>query len=581
MKKCIVSALVCASLLIGLVPGAAAVDSFELAGSARIEIDEATGYTRGFTDVTTADDVRSQFAGDVTLTAPDGKVIEDSANVPSDTVITAGSASAKVLIPGDVNRDGRITVGDAIDMLKLVAQWDVDVCEAAADVDRKSGVTVSDAILVLKYVAGWDITLADELKLVVLDGGDMNYAIYEDDTGYGSTVAEKLSALTGKTVQTVKNSDRKFIFIGKNLYTEYGFISEEAVKNLSNTDAFMCVWNDNFYLTANSDNGMLGAINFITSLSISPELDLSVTKGYAGTLGDRETLVTPKFTTLEIPGIKNGYRFLHLTDSHITTIYDDEENETRRNDVAGRLNNWIMNMYRKPSYLFLDEFFGYAEDVGADRILMTGDITDSPSKSNLDIVKNIIDDCTVPTMYTYGNHDWRWNDDYDNVDLKKQYKSRFAETFAKYQPDWSGIVDYVEYDDLMVVSVDNSNYGFDARTYNELKSCFEYATKSSKPVILMLHIPFHTEEMHPTTMENWPGGGALCMGDGGTCDMGNRYTKLACDMITAESSPVAAILAGHVHFDFETMVNGRIPQIVTASAFDGHCRVIDVVPAAN
>lgn len=579
MKKCIISALVCTALLAGLVPGAAAADSLELAGSARIVIDEATGYTRGFTDATTADDVRSQFACDVTLTSPKGTAIEGDASVPSDTVIASGTASARVLIPGDVDRDGAVTVGDAIETLKLVANWEVDVCDAAADVDRTSGIAVGDAIDILKYVAGWSIELADEVKLTIIDGGEMNYAIYDDDAGYGRTVADKLTALTGNTVNAVKGSDRHFVYIGKNLCTEFDFISEDAVKSLSDTDAYLCIWNDSVYLTANSDNGMLGAVNFITSLSVSPELDLELPKGYSGVLGDRETLITPKFTKLEIPGLRNDYRFLHITDTHITTIYDDEENETRRNDVAGRLNNWIMNMYRKPSYLFLDEFFGYAADVGADRILMTGDITDSPSMSNLDIVKNIVNNSPVPTMYTYGNHDWRWNDDYNNTELKRLYGPRFAEAVAKYQPDWTGAVDVIEYDDLMLVTADNSNYSFDSRTYNELKTTFKYAKEVNKPVILMLHVPFHTEDMHVATAEHWPGGGALCIGTGGSCDMGSSATARACEMIVAEDSPVAAILAGHVHFDFETMVNGRIPQIVTGSGLDGHCRVIDVVPA--
>ena len=131
----------------------------------------------------------------------------------------------------------------------------------------------------------------------------------------------------------------------------------------------------------------------------------------------------------------------------------------------------------------------------------------------------------------------------------------------------------------MIVSVDNSAYKFARAAYMGLKDSLEKAKAENKPVILMLHIPMHTEDMHPLVEENWPGSGGLCIGEGGTCNM-DEYTINACNLITAEDSPIAAIFAGHVHFSYETMVAGRIPQYVTASALDGHCRVVDIVPAS-
>ena len=70
--------------------------------------------------------------------------------------------AAAVTRRGDLDGDGRITVNDAIGVLKIVAGWDVKDkfnCDVA-DVDCDGKIAIGDAILILKYVAGWkDIVL--------------------------------------------------------------------------------------------------------------------------------------------------------------------------------------------------------------------------------------------------------------------------------------------------------------------------------------------------------------------------------------------------------------------------------------
>lgn len=61
---------------------------------------------------------------------------------------------------GDADSDGRCSVGDAIVVLKVVANWDnISVDEFAADTDLNGAVSITDAINILKYVAGWDIKI--------------------------------------------------------------------------------------------------------------------------------------------------------------------------------------------------------------------------------------------------------------------------------------------------------------------------------------------------------------------------------------------------------------------------------------
>ena len=59
---------------------------------------------------------------------------------------------------GDADGDGRVTVGDAILILKRVAGWSgIVMRDDLADADGNGSIGVNDAIVVLKIVAGWDI----------------------------------------------------------------------------------------------------------------------------------------------------------------------------------------------------------------------------------------------------------------------------------------------------------------------------------------------------------------------------------------------------------------------------------------
>jgi len=582
MKKRILAAILAAGIVCGGASFAAADEgALALSPRASVEISEDSGYLTGLTGPVNADFVLSQLDFDATITSVAGKELTGTAAVGSDSVITAedGTVFGRVLLSGDVSRDGKINLTDVSNLMKKIARWEMDICEAAADVNGDGKMNLADTSLIMQFSAMWDVELGRAAVISVFKKGVTEYSLLAGD--YSSAAAELIASTTGNAVQ-ITDSDvpGKTIVIGKNLHETYDFIDGEAVAALSDTEAYIDTYGGNIYLTANSDNGMKGCLNYIGFAGFTPELDMNIAKGKVSALGNLETLVRPLFNTLEIPGLKNSYRFLHVTDSHITTIYDDEENEQRRADVASRLNDWIKNMYRMPSYLFLNEYFGYAEDIDADAILLTGDITDSPSRSNLDILGDLVKNTSVSSYFVYGNHDWTWNDNYQNPTHRTDYEKRFKEAVGAYDEDWDDIANCIEYDDLMIISIDNSGYTFarNRNEYNIIMGKLNGAKEAGKPVLLMLHIPLHTDDMHPTVEENWPGGGSLCCGKGGTCGYDNNYTQMIYDAIVAEDSPVAAIFAGHVHFNFETMVAGRIPQYVTGAALEGWCRVIDIVP---
>lgn len=75
---------------------------------------------------------------------------------------TAGKITvveAPPYIPGDVNGDGEVDVLDLLRLGKYLADWDVEIDEAASDVTADGEVDVLDLLRLGKYFADWDVEL--------------------------------------------------------------------------------------------------------------------------------------------------------------------------------------------------------------------------------------------------------------------------------------------------------------------------------------------------------------------------------------------------------------------------------------
>ncbi|MBE6708250.1 MAG: hypothetical protein E7578_03285 [Ruminococcaceae bacterium] len=587
MKKRLFSAVAAATVLLGTVSGSYAVQkSGEVSLSPRASIEIADGRIKGIDILQNAAFVKSQFEGDVTVVSKKGDVLKDEDKIPSECAVKSGDdVLGTIVIPGDANMDAKINLSDVSRMLQYIAKWSVDISEGGADVDKNGKVNLADAARMLQYIAKWNVDISDKAPVItVFEGGKTEYKLLSNDSAVDARIAEAIKALTGNDIEIVTEAAEgdKLITVGKNLWEKYDFIDEAAAKAVEPTRAYVDTYGGNIYLTAATDAGIEGCINYITNQAFTPELDMYITKGVVGELGDLETLIHPLYTTIEIEGLKSSHRLLHVTDSHLTTVYDDEETPERRANVMSRLNDWMVHQYRKPSYLYFNEYFNYAEDISAEGIMLTGDITDSPSQSNRDILEAAIDNCSVPSYYIYGNHDWTWNDNaatgdkYQSEEFRHGYRAGFKASVDKYDEDWNDYYNVNDMGEYVIVSIDNGTYGFPVSrpAYNGVKAAFDDAKAEGKPVILMLHIPFHTSEMHENVPTIKNGGPGYCISP----DDG-MYTALYYKLITAEDTPVKAIFCGHVHDNYETMVDKRIPQYLTAAALQGWCRVVDLVPA--
>lgn len=282
-------------------------------------------------------------------------------------------------------------------------------------------------------------------------------------------------------------------------------------------------------------------------------------------------LIKPTTATVTIPGLSREYTFLQVTDLHSSAFSAEEAkamSAERRNYITARRNaftdGFMLSEQRMP-YMF-----GYADEIDADLMLLTGDILDFPSEQNLSLMYENISALKTPTLFALGNHDWCYADDY----LTPNAAATFIPEFNKMsvgQPQDDPYVRYVEYDEFMVVAVDNSADYVTKETVDKFLALCE----KGKPIILVLHVPLHVDSLIEDCTKVW--GKDLGMGgDTGVCawneDVQRFYTAVAED----ENSPVVAVFAGHVHFTHEDTLPNGVTQYITSTAYTGDCRVITV-----
>ena len=282
----------------------------------------------------------------------------------------------------------------------------------------------------------------------------------------------------------------------------------------------------------------------------------------------------PILTTVPLRGLKRDFKILHVTDLHACAVSEAE---------AATMSAYRLDYIRQRQALFsggrpypadaaLPALFAYAAEIGADLILMTGDILDFPSETNLSLLKSAMEASSVPCLYITGNHDWSFADDYHTGNAAALYLPRMGELsggdphFAVYETE-----------DLAVCAIDS---GLDRVTEAAVDAYMALARRvkaQGKSLLLSLHVPIHAETLVWDSFVVW--GKELAIGEGalGAWDAHTvRFYRAVA--VEGDLSP-DAIIAGHVHFDHEDTLPNGVTQYMTDVACDGHCRVLTFTPA--
>ena len=266
-------------------------------------------------------------------------------------------------------------------------------------------------------------------------------------------------------------------------------------------------------------------------------------------------------TTIEI-GLQKPLKILHMTDSHLPFYCDtDPENMIKQGKKRDE----------KASVRYLEELVEYGEK-NCDLIVHTGDLIDYISAPCVGFAKEFLKKDKL--AFIAGNHEYA---KYDGKKEDMAYRLKSMEEIGGYGVNIffnSRIIGGVNF-----VGVDDA---YHQAEYEQLEMLKE-EVKKGYPVILFMHAPLYEKELYKKSYDFWHG--EICLLGSDTTahpevvgDIAEPFesTKAFYDYVTGEPQ-IKAVLAGHLHFSFESRLPGGTMQYVTNRGDRGNAREITII----
>lgn len=270
---------------------------------------------------------------------------------------------------------------------------------------------------------------------------------------------------------------------------------------------------------------------------------------------------------IKAKSLMKNYRFLHLSDLHLS-LCDSRETENRIEYAINRNINFSKDGVT-PDKRF-EEYIEYIRERSdenhpehLDGVLFTGDVMDFPSKSNLEYLEKKLSEIEIPVIFTLGNHDWSFNDDYQSAYSKVFYRPIFSK--------WCGgntFINKTHIGELCFITLDNSQ-GF----YEDgIETALESMLQNEKNVFILQHIPMYIDTLHDDTVARWKKDNNIGNDKNKTKD---NFEKI-CNLISDPQNSVLGIITGHLHFHHTDMFTENTLQLVTDIAARANASLITV-----
>ena len=259
-------------------------------------------------------------------------------------------------------------------------------------------------------------------------------------------------------------------------------------------------------------------------------------------------------TSLKV-GLKEPFRVLHMTDTHLT--YADLRDGERKVQLAAKRARW---------FPYAEEMLQLASEVSKSEnvpILHTGDLIDFVSLANLEAVERFIaqNDCFFAT----GNHEFSLyvGEAKEDAAYRNQSLPAVQKVFKNDIRMASRVIGGVNF-----VALDNGYYLFEPQQLAFLKN----EVAKGLPVVLLMHNPLYEPKLHDFMTQRDSCSYLVAVPEelmsGYSAD---RFEQQRADATTLETveyikneTQIKAIIAGHLHKDYEGVFADRIPQIVTS-----------------
>ena len=197
--------------------------------------------------------------------------------------------------------------------------------------------------------------------------------------------------------------------------------------------------------------------------------------------------------TILVPGLNRSYEFMFITDSHIMRADESDTAEVRALEQQRRAG--FVNSLGITSTDQFPKYIDYANQYGVDAVLLGGDIVDYPSQNNINLLKGYLAKLNCPYLYVLGNHDWNYPWENMTAVAEEQYRPLFSD-FIK-----NGTLEanYLEYDELIILAVDNSTGQINPQALPVVKDVLT----RGKPVIILMHVPLQTDSLLSEVIGLW------------------------------------------------------------------------------
>jgi len=252
--------------------------------------------------------------------------------------------------------------------------------------------------------------------------------------------------------------------------------------------------------------------------------------------------------TIPFPGVKRKILY-HFSDLHLAVA--DPAADTTEQEEAGKAiqsfdecRRWFADHCKEPfdDTLTAAHYFEaiVAQCADGDAVLCAGDLVEYPNAATMRYIEEKT--AALPFMTVCGNHD-----------TAAKFPDGYTLSAAKAE------VQAMDLGDLLVLGFDDSERTITPAQLTALKE----ALAGDKPLIILLHIPFAVAENE-----------ALLRGCG-------EYFRLNYDgcppenvefieLIQNHPHRIAAVLAGHLHFNHTCPVTAGLTQYVSSQGMTGH-----------
>lgn len=266
-------------------------------------------------------------------------------------------------------------------------------------------------------------------------------------------------------------------------------------------------------------------------------------------------------------GLKKEYKFIQLSDMHLACV-DEESTAEDKSEYTRCVERWRSLKYDfardngefcderydiEPKLLF-DMLVDYALKEKADALILSGDIYDRVTDSNIRWLNSFMKNAPLPVVYCPGNHDWVNEAGEHNV---CQYNRLMN---AIKNPE----CDSYDFGELELVTIDNGTKMITDKQIEFLKS----KLGTDKKIVLVVHAPLYLgesgEEIRSKMSPYF-----LC-GVEGDPEKAIEFNRI----VKENDDKIVAVLAGHIHAFHEGKLTDSLTQYTTSSGLIGACREI-------